>query len=164
MKLLDHKQIVEKSERLAYQILENNYEFNEIIFLGINENGLRFAKILQEAVNSISEDKARLGSININAAHPLKSEIVLDIDLKTLNKKVVIIVDDVANTGRTIFYGTKPIMDFLPKKIEAAVLVDRKHKMFPIKVDYVGLSLATTLKENIKVDLTKKNKGAVFLE
>jgi len=164
MKLLDHKQIVEKSERLAYQILENNYEFSEIIFLGINENGLRFAKILQEAVNSISEGKARLGSININAAHPLKSEIVLDIDLKTLNKKVVIIVDDVANTGRTIFYGTKPIMDFLPKKIEAAVLVDRKHKMFPIKVDYVGLSLATTLKENIKVDLTKKNKGAVFLE
>ena len=87
MKLLDHKQIVEKSERLAYQILENNYEFSEIIFLGINENGLRFAKILQEAVNSISEDKARLGSININAAHPLKSEIVLDIDLKHSIKK-----------------------------------------------------------------------------
>ena len=89
---------------------------------------------------------------------------MIDIDLKELNKTSIIVVDDVANTGRTIFYATKPLMTILPKKIEAAVLVDRKHKLFPIKVDYVGISLATTLKENIRVDLSRKTQKSVHLE
>lgn len=164
MKVLDSKQISQKVDRLAYQILENNYDAKTIVFLGINKNGLKFAKMLQETYDDISENESILGSVKINAKNPIESEIEMDIDLKSLNKKVVIIVDDVANTGRTIFYGTKPIMEFLPKKIEAAVLVDRKHKQFPILVDYVGLSLATTLKENIKVDLSKKSTRAVYLE
>jgi len=164
MKILNNNQIIQKVDRLAYQILENNYKAKHIVFLGINKNGLRFAKMLQNAFNKISTITTIIGSVKINAANPIDSEIEMDIDLKTLNKKVVIVVDDVANTGRTIFYGTKPIMEFLPLKIEAAVLVDRKHKQFPILVDYVGLSLATTLKENIKVDLTKKSALSVFLE
>jgi pyrimidine operon attenuation protein/uracil phosphoribosyltransferase len=163
MEILDNKQIIAKIERLAYQIYENNYKNKSIILLGINNNGYRFAELLKDKYDTITEQSINIGHIRINAANPLESEIELDIDLKTLNKKTVIIVDDVANTGRTIFYGTKPIMEFLPKKIEAAVLVDRKHKLFPIKVDYVGLTLATTLKENITVDLTKKNKGSVSL-
>ena len=164
MKVLDSKQISQKVDRLAYQILENNYNAKTIIFLGINKNGLKFAKMLQQTFDKISENESLLGSVKINAKNPIESEIEMDVDVKSLNKKVVIIVDDVANTGRTIFYGTKPIMEFLPQKIEAAVLVDRKHKQFPILVDYVGLSLATTLKENIKVDLSKKATSAVYLE
>ncbi len=164
MQILDHKQVSQKIERLAYQIYENHHTTKNLVFLGINSNGYRFAKLLQEAYNGIAENQAIIGSIKVNAANPLDADIEIDVDLKSLNKKSVIIVDDVANTGRTIFYGTKPIMDFLPKNIQAAVLVDRKHKMFPIQVDYVGLSLATTLKENIKVDLTKKSTFAVHLE
>ena len=163
MEILENKQIIAKIEMLAYQIYENNYKNKSIILLGINNNGYRFAELLKDKYDAITEQTINIGHIRVNAANPLESEIELDIDLKTLNKKTVIIVDDVANTGRTIFYGTKPIMEFLPKKIEAAVLVDRKHKLFPIKVDYVGLTLATTLKENITVDLTKKNKGSVSL-
>ena len=71
-----------------------------------------------------------------------------------LKSKVLIIVDDVANTGRTIFYAFQPLLALLPSKLQVAVLVDRKHKSFPIEVDYVGLSLATTMKENIVVKLT----------
>lgn len=164
MKILDSKQISQKVDRLAYQILENNYDAKTVVFLGINSNGLRFAKMLQQTFDKITENESILGTVKINAKNPIESEVEMDIDVKSLNKKVVIIVDDVANTGRTIFYGTKPIMEYLPKKIEAAVLVDRKHKQFPILVDYVGLSLATTLKENIKVDLTKKSTRAVYLE
>ena len=78
--------------------------------------------------------------------------------------KVVIIVDDVANTGRTIYYAIKPLLDTLPKKVEVAVLVDRKHKSFPIQSDYVGLSLATTLKENIDVQIREVQEWAVFLK
>ena len=164
MQILNSKQIAQKIERLAYQIYENNYDSKNLVFLGINKNGLRFAKLLRQTFNKISDHDALIGSIKINASNPLESDVEIDIDLKTLNKKSIIIVDDVANTGRTIFYGTKPLMDFLPKKIEAAVLVDRKHKLFPINVDYVGLSLATTLKENIKVDLTTKTQSTVHLE
>ncbi len=163
MEILNNQQISEKADRIAYQILENNHKNKSVIFLGINNNGYRFAELLKAKYDNITEQESKIGHIRINAANPLESEIELDIELKTLNKKAVIIVDDVANTGRTIFYATKPLMDYLPKKIEAAVLVDRTHKLFPIKVDYVGLSLATTLKENIVVDLTKKNKGSVVM-
>ena len=80
-----------------------------------------------------------------------------------LANRSIIIVDDVANTGRTIFYAFKPILDILPKKVEVAVLVDREHKSFPIKVDYLGLSLATTLKEDIDVDISNPADFAVYL-
>ena len=69
-----------------------------------------------------------------------------------------------ANTGRTIFYAIKPFLDVLPGKVEVAVLVDRKHKSFPVKVDYMGLSLATTLQENISVNLSEKDNYSVYLD
>ena len=82
--------------------------------------------------------------------------------IEQIENKVVIIVDDVANTGRTIYYALKPLLDVLPKKVEVAVLVDRKHKSFPIQADYVGLSLATTLKESIEVKIREVDEWAVF--
>ena len=164
MQILDNKQLDQKLDRLAYQILENNLDEKNLFFLGINNNGLRFAQLLQETFSKLTGKESRLGNITLNAAKPLSDEVVIDIDMKELNKAAIIVVDDVANTGRTIFYATKPLMGILPKKVEAAVLVDRKHKQFPIKVDYVGLSLATTLKENIRVDLKRKNQKSVHLE
>jgi len=78
--------------------------------------------------------------------------------------KVVIIVDDVANTGRTLLYATKPFLDFLPCRLQTAVLVDRQHKTFPICPDYIGLSLSTTLQENIAVEVEGRSVIAVYLE
>lgn len=164
MKILTNKHIDQKLDRLAYQILEDNYDESVVVFLGINKNGLRFAKFLQEAYSKIADVNTALGSIKLNASEPLETDIEIDIDMESLDNKSVIIVDDVANTGRTIFYATKPLMQFLPKKVQVAVLVDRKHKQFPIEVDYVGLSLATTLKEHIRVDLSRKTSKAVYLE
>jgi pyrimidine operon attenuation protein/uracil phosphoribosyltransferase len=83
----------------------------------------------------------------------MSSPIEVDVPVEDLDGKVVLVVDDVANTGRTLFYACKPLMEILPARLETAVLVDRKHKSFPIRVDYVGLSLATTLKENIDVQI-----------
>jgi pyrimidine operon attenuation protein / uracil phosphoribosyltransferase len=164
MKILDNKQLDQKIERLAYQILENNLDSKKILFLGINKNGLRFANYLQESFTSNTGRESVLGNITLDAANPLREEIVVDISDAELNGASIIIVDDVANTGRTIFYAFKALLNVLPAKVEAAVLVDRKHKTFPVKVDYVGLSLATTLKENIRVDLSRKNQKSVFLE
>ncbi|MEL6925537.1 MAG: phosphoribosyltransferase family protein, partial [Bacteroidota bacterium] len=102
--------------------------------------------------------------IRLNPANPMSDEIRIDMTNEELKNKVVIIIDDVANTGRTLFYAFKPLLDILARKIEVAVLVDRKHKSFPVKVDYMGLSLATTVGNNIDVQLKGVKEKAVYLE
>ncbi len=164
MKLLDSRQIKQKIKRLAIEILEQNFGENEIILAGINNNGLGFAKMLDKELVQLTENTITLTSININPANPLESEVTINIPEKDLNNKVIIIVDDVANTGRTIFYAIKPLLEVLPKKIQVAVLVDREHKSFPIKVDYVGVSLFTTIQDDIDVQIKGRGEKAVYLK
>lgn len=163
MKLLDKGQIRQKIKRLAIQILENNFGEEEIILAGINNNGMGFAKMIHKELKKISDMKFTLTRIRLSPANPLETEVTIGLPLDQLENKVIIIVDDVANTGRTIFYAIKPLLNILPKKIEVAVLVDRQHKSFPVKVDYMGLSLATTLHEDIDVQILDVEEEAVFL-
>lgn len=163
MKILDDKKIRQKAKRLAIEILEHNYEESQIILIGINNRGMKVALLLMEELKQLQSPEIILTRIRLSPAAPLDSEIHLEMPIEELSEKVIIIVDDVANTGRTLFYACKPLMQILPKKVEIAVLVDRMHKSFPIKVDYVGLSLATTLKENIDVHLMDDNEFAIYL-
>ncbi len=163
MKILNQTEIKQKIKRLAFELLEQNYNEKQIILAGINNNGLHFAKLLHKVLRRITEIPVVLTNIKLNPARPLDTEVEVGIPLKEFENKTIIIIDDVANTGRTIFYALKPLMSILPKKVEVAVLVDRKHKSFPIKVDYMGLSLATTLKENIDVQLKDIKHMSVFL-
>ncbi len=164
MKILNQNQIKQKIRRLSFEILENNYNEKQIILAGINNNGMNFARLLLKELQKISEINFILSHITLDPAEPLSDPIKIDLPNKELRNKAIIIIDDVANTGRTIYFALKPLMDIVPKKIEAAVLVDRTHKSFPIKVDYVGLSLATTLKENIDVQLKGVDEMAVYLD
>ncbi|MEO0040939.1 MAG: hypothetical protein RL329_387 [Bacteroidota bacterium] len=165
MKILTEKQIQQKIKRLTIEILEHNFDADEIILAGINNNGLEFAQLLMnELVNWQTAIPITLTRIRLSPAEPLNNPIFIEMPLQQLENKVVIICDDVANTGRTVFYALQPLMAILPKKVEVAVLVDRKHKMFPITPDYVGLSLATTLKENIEVQLKNVAEQAVYLK
>ncbi len=163
LKLLNERQIRQKIKRLAFQILENNFGEEEIILAGINNNGMGFAKMIRKELKKIAAIKFTLTRIRLSPANPLETEVTIDMPLEQLQNKVIIIVDDVANTGRTIFYATKPLLNILPKKIEVAVLVDRQHKSFPVKVDYMGLSLATTLHEDIDVQILDVEEEAVYL-
>jgi len=163
MQILNSKEINQKINRLAIEILEQNYNEKEIILTGINNNGFGFAKLLHEVLVQRSDIPISLAQIKLNPARPLQDDIEIDKTDKELKNKVIIIVDDVANTGRTIFYAFKPFMRILPKKIEVAVLVDRKHKAFPIRPDYVGISLATTTKENIDVKILNVKNPKVQL-
>ncbi|MBK8348406.1 MAG: phosphoribosyltransferase [Saprospiraceae bacterium] len=163
MEVLNHQQINHKIIRLSYEILENNLDQNQIILAGINNNGYKFAQLLFDSLSNISDKKVILSRIQLNPAYPTDHPITTDMSSQQLQNKTIIIVDDVANTGRTVFYACKVYMEVLPYKIEVAVLVDRKHKLFPIKVDYVGLSLATTLQESIKADLSHPDALAVTL-
>ena len=164
MQVLNQYQIHEKIIRLSYEILENNLEEDTIILAGINNNGFRFAELLSNSLKSITNKKIVLSRIRLNPAKPLDTQVETDLSQTDIEDKAIIVVDDVANTGRTIFYAFKVYMDVIPKKLEVAVLVDRKHKLFPIKVDYVGLSLATTVQEHIKADLQNAGNMTVSME
>lgn len=163
MQILNDRQIRQKIRRLAIEMIEHNLEEEEIILAGINNNGMTFALLLAEQLRELSSQKISLTHIWINPANPLAADIELEMPLEEVKGKVIIIVDDVANTGRTIFYASKPLLDTLPKKIEVAVMIDRTHKSFPVRVDYFGLSLATTLLEDIDVRIRDVEKYAVFL-
>lgn len=163
MKILDTKQIKQKIVRLAHEIAENNYQQEEIILIGINNNGLGFAKLIEESLKKIISSKITINQVRLDPADPPGSEIKIREPIEFKASQSIIVVDDVANTGRTIFYAFKPFFEYLPEKIEVAVLVDRKHKNFPIEVNYVGLSLATTIGQNIDVKLSNKSSMEVNL-
>ena len=163
MKLLTHRQIQQKIKRLAIEILEHNYAEKEIILAGINNNGMGFAQLIYDELSTMTEMNIVLTWIRLNPANPISSEIKIGLPSEKLKDKVTVVIDDVANTGRTLFYAIKPILDTLPKKVEAAVLVDRMHKSFPIRIDYVGLSLATTLQEHIEVHILDVKEQSVYL-
>ena len=161
MQILNEVQIQQKIKRLTIEILEHNFSAPELILIGINERGMEFANLILQELVGLTQNKVTLTRLRLEPNAPTTNPIVLEMDKAELNGKTVILIDDVANTGRTIFYAFEPILAVLPQKVEVAVMVDRKHKQFPIKVDYVGLSLATTFNEHIDVQLGKEK--SVFL-
>lgn len=163
MEILNAVTINQIIKRMSFEILERNFDATHIYLAGINNNGYLFAKILSKELSKLTDKKIELVRIKLNPAMPISEDVIIETTDKLKNNKPVIIVDDVANTGRTLFYAFKPFLDDLFKKIEVAVLVDRKHKSFPVKVDYLGISLATTMKEHIKVNLNKVRERKVEL-
>lgn len=160
--ILNSKQIDQKINRIAYEIYENNHSEKEIIIAGISDNGYVFAKRLADVVQKISPIKTTLIEIKINKENPLAKEIKISLSDKELKNKVIILADDVLNSGKTLIFGAKPFLISPVKRLTTVVLVDRGHNRYPIKADFVGLSLSTTLQEHITVDL-KKGKEAVYL-
>jgi len=163
MKILNDTQIKQIIKRLAFEILENNFEEKSIVLAGVNNNGTGFAKLLEKQLKKITEINIQIVTIRLNPAAPLSAPITLDTAVESLKGKTIIVVDDVANTGRTIFYACAPILNIIPRKLEVAVLVDRKHKTFPIYPKYVGFSLATTLKEDIELQILNTADWGVYL-
>lgn len=161
--ILNADQIRQKIDRIAYQIYENNFQEKEIIMAGIAPKGYILAQRLAEKVEEIAKIKITLVEIKVNKDNPVQEEVKLSITTKEYEGKVIILVDDVLNSGKTLIYGLAPFLNVPVKRITTAVLVDRNHNRYPIKADFVGLSLATTLLEHISVDLTKKGKEAVYL-
>ncbi len=162
MEILNNRKIDWMIKRLGVQILENHYKEDKIILAGINNNGFYFAELLSTSMRAISDIPIQLCRIRLQPAAPLREEVSIDVPTSDLESATVIIVDDVANTGRTLFYAFKIFERIIPKRVEVAVLVDRKHKSFPIDVKYVGLSLVTTLSDNITVSLKTKKKKVVL--
>jgi pyrimidine operon attenuation protein/uracil phosphoribosyltransferase len=164
MKILNDTQIRRKAKRIALEIAERHLKSELLYIGGINNNGMRFASLLIDQLEELNIIPTKTFQIRLAPADPTASEVEYDLDLAKLKGADIIIVDDVANTGRTLFYACKPLMNIIPGTLEIAVMVDRKHKSFPIKVDYVGLSLATTLMDNIDIQFKETGEFAAYLQ
>jgi pyrimidine operon attenuation protein/uracil phosphoribosyltransferase len=153
--ILSELAIKSKLKRMAIEIFENNFQEKEIVLLGIVDRGLFIAEYLAEEIRKENSLKVHVGSITINKDEPLKSPVQLHSPVD-LENKAIIIVDDVANSGKTLFYALQPLMPYSFKKIQIAVLVERQHKKYPITPDYIGISVSTTLQEMIYVNIGKE--------
>ena len=146
-------------KRIAYQIYENNHEEdNSLIIVGIDKNGKILANKIFEILKSISSFDLKLMSIQINKKNPT-NKILSSIDENICLNKNIIIVDDVLNTGKTLIYAVRFFLKIPVKKIQTAVIINRNHKKFPIKADFKGISLSTSIKEHVDVILEGSKKG-----
>lgn len=163
VKILSTLQIRQKLNRLAFEVYENNFSEKELLVVGIDGNGYKVAQQLADKLKEISPLKITLGKIKLNKDKPWEGEPKTDFEDKAFVNKTIILVDDVLNSGKTLMYAVKLFLDKPVKKINTVVLVDRSHTRFPVKADYVGLTLSTTLQEHIEADFSKKEKEAVYL-
>jgi len=150
--ILDKTQIQQKINRIAYQILEDNLNEKEIVLAGIWDRGYKLAIRLREVLLKISTLKVTLLRIDLEKEN---SKLIASTDLEESKwkNKVIILVDDVLNSGKTLAYGLGVFLNTPHKKIRTVVLVDRSHKIFPIATDFVGLEMSTVLKEHVDVIL-----------
>ncbi len=155
--ILNQEQIKHKIRRIAYQIYESNIEEKEVIIAGIVKNGFELARKIEEELKQISPLKTALCKVEIDKKNPL-GEIRTSLNAEEYQDKSIILVDDVLNSGTTLIYGVRHFLEVPLKQFRTAVLVDRNHKKYPVKADYKGLSLSTSLSETVKVILEENNE------
>ena len=146
---------------MALEIAERNTDASKIILAGIEPNGrvmtATIGSLLKEWFHGTIEEI----SIRLNKRHP--TDIILS-ENRDMQNSVVVLVDDVANSGKTLTYALKPFLENFPAKIQTLVLIDRTHKEFPVKPDYVGLSIATSLEDFVAVELTDGNLSGAIVD
>lgn len=159
--ILDAETVEMKLQRMAYEIVENNLDENHIILVGIQDNGSVIARNVERILKQVSSLRVERINLSLDKKHPgpvqLSPETAFD-------NKVIIIVDDVANSGKTLLYSLKPFLTYHPKKIQTLALVERTHKTFPVNLDYTGLSVATTLQEHIYVEVDGEIIKGAYME
>jgi pyrimidine operon attenuation protein/uracil phosphoribosyltransferase len=148
--ILDKDTAEKKMRRMAMEIAERNHDKSSLILIGIKENGIFIAQKIAEFLQPNFPGEIEIIELTMDKRNP--GEIVLSKSVD-FNNKSVLLIDDVANSGKTMLYAMKPLLEFYPAQIETVILVERTHKKFPVAVDYVGLSVATTQMENIIVEV-----------
>jgi len=154
--ILDQKQIDHKIRRIAYQIYENNVSEKEVVIAGIFENGFIFAKKIKTVIEKISPIKVIMCKVMIDKKNPIEP-ITTSLESKIYKNKSLVLVDDVLHSGTTLIYGIKHFLQVPLKQFNTAVLVDRNHKKYPVKADFKGISLSTSINENVSVVFEKGN-------
>ena len=139
-----------KLRRMALQVVEENYNEKQLILIGIKSSGSVIAAKIGQYLKEVFSGEVIILELSMDKKNPLNISLDSDMDL---NDTTIVLIDDVANSGRTMLYALKPLLNQLPKKIQTLALVERTHKSFPVDVDYVGFSVSTTLDEHILVEV-----------
>ena len=161
--ILGHPQIQHTINRIAYQIYEANVEEKEIIVAGIEGGGLLLAKKIAKVLTDITQATIVLCKVNMDKKNPLESGVSTSLTEKEYENKSVVLVDDVLNSGTTLIYGVHHFLKTPLKQLKTAVLVNRNHKKYPVKADFKGISLSTSMHEHIRVEFETKKYG-VYLD
>ena len=160
--ILNHEEIKHKIRRIAYQIYENNVNESEIILAGIDSNGYILAKKLKTVLSKISTINPTLCKVSIDKKNP-RNAIKTSISTNDYKNKSVVLIDDVLNSGTTLIYGVRHFLDVPLKQFKTAVLVNRNHKKYPVKEDFKGISLSTSLHEHVEIILEGKSLKAYLI-
>lgn len=160
-KILDHKAIGHKTKRIAYQIYESNANEKEVILAGIADNGYKFAVRLEEVLKEIAPFITTLCKVTMNKENPLGT-VATSLEPEEYTGKSIVLIDDVLNSGTTLVYGVQHFLQVPLKRFKTAVLVNRNHKKYPVKADFKGISLSTSLNESVKVTFRKGSDMAVL--
>jgi len=161
--ILSKRQIDQKINRLAHQLLENCFEEGKIFIGGISGNGIKIAKRISNVLTQNSDLEVQLFEVIINKDEPWDGKTKLTADKEELKNGYIVLIDDVLNSGKTMQYALLEILQFPTKAIKTIALVDRTHRRFPIKANFVGLQLSTTLKEHVKIILNDQEEKAYLV-
>lgn len=160
--ILNDEQIQHKTKRIAYQIYESNINEKQVVLAGIKENGFIFAKKIKLALEKISPIEVVLCEVIMDKKKPLEA-VTTSLEASDYKNKSLVLVDDVLNSGTTLIYAAKLFLEVPLKRFKTVVLVNRNHKKYPIKADFKGISLSTSMQEHISVEFEGKRAQA-FLE
>lgn len=155
--VLDHDRVQRKLERIAHQLHEENYEEERIVIVGVAPRGHTMAKRLAVRLEAISPLKVELLQLTLDKDEPTTGPVKLSAATDTLRDQVVVLVDDVLMSGRTLMHAAAYLVREPLKKLTTVVLVDRRHRTYPIRADIVGLTLSTTMQEHISVEMGRKD-------
>ncbi len=150
-----------KLRRMALQVVEENYTETQLVLIGIKSNGTVIAKKISQYIQEVFTGEVLVLELSMDKKNPLTINLDAGLDF---TDKIIVLIDDVANSGRTMLYALKPLLQQLPKKIQTLALVERTHKTFPVDVDYVGLSVSTTADEHIVVEVENGEVVGAWLD
>jgi pyrimidine operon attenuation protein/uracil phosphoribosyltransferase len=150
-----------KLRRMALQVVEQNYSETQLILIGIKYNGTVIAEKISRYLKEVFSGEVIILELSIDKKNPLRISLNTEMDF---TDKTILLIDDVANSGRTMLYALKPLLEQLPRKIQTLALVERTHKSFPVDVDYVGFSVSTTLDEHILVEVARGEVTGAWLK
>lgn len=161
--VLNKKQIDQKIIRLAHEILENATNENRIYLAGICGSGIRIAEEIKKILDPLTQTEIIVFEISLDKNNPLAGEIKTSIELKDLELPYFVLIDDVLNSGKTMQYALTTLLQRPVKAIKTLALVDRHNHQFPIKADYTGILLSTTLKDRVEIDFSTNEYQAILV-